>query len=302
MDNASSPLRALRGTDFLPHAVAIMVVLIWGVTFINSKVLLQHGMTPEEIFVVRFLLAYGCIWCISPRQLWCQSWRDEFLMVLLGLTGGSLYFVTENEAVGLTLVNNVSFIVCTAPLFTVLLALLLFRDVRATHRLILGSVIALLGVGTIIFNGQFVLHLSPAGDLLALAAALCWAAYSILIRSVSRRYSSVFITRKVFAYGLLTVLPFFLWRPWQFPLTSFLQPEIWGNLLFLGLVASFACFALWSWAVKRIGALSTSNYIYLNPVATVAASAIFLAEPITAVAALGMVLILLGVYLANSSK
>ena len=83
MDNASSPLRALRGTDFLPHAVAILVVLIWGVTFINSKVLLQHGMTPEEIFVVRFLLAYSCIWCISPRQLWCQSWRDELLMVLL---------------------------------------------------------------------------------------------------------------------------------------------------------------------------------------------------------------------------
>ena len=67
MDNASSPLRALRDTDFLPHAVAIMVVLIWGVTFINSKVLLQHGMTPEEIFVVRFLLAYGGIWWLSTR-------------------------------------------------------------------------------------------------------------------------------------------------------------------------------------------------------------------------------------------
>ena len=286
----------------LPHVVAVMVVLIWGVTFINSKVLLQHGMTPEEIFVVRFLLAYVCIWLISPRQLWCHSWRDELRMLFLGLTGGSLYFVTENEAVGLTLVNNVSFIVCTAPLFTVFLALLLFRDVRATGRLITGSFIALAGVATIIFNGHFVLHLSPVGDLLALSAALCWAVYSILIRSVARRYSSVFITRKVFAYGLLTVLPFFLWRPWQFPLTGFCQSAVWGNLLFLGLVASFTCFALWSWAVKRIGALSTSNYIYLNLVATVVASSIFLAEPITAIAVAGMVLILLGVYLANSSR
>ena len=288
--------------NWIAHAVAIAVVCCWGCTFVNTKYLLMGGMMPWEIFVCRFLLAYVAIWTISPRRLFADNWKDEGLMGLLGITGGSLYFLAENEAIGMSYVNNVSFIVCTAPLFTVLLALLLFRDVRATHRLILGSVIALLGVGAIIFNGHFVLRLSPAGDLLALAAALCWAAYSILIRSVSRRYSSVFITRKVFAYGLLTVLPFFLWRPWQFPLTSFLQPEFWGNLLFLGLVASFACFALWSWAVKRIGALSTSNYIYLNPVATVAASAIFLAEPITAVAALGMVLILLGVYLANSSK
>lgn len=295
-------IKRILHSNVLPHVVAICVVLVWGITFINSKVLLQHSMSPEEIFVVRFFLAYVCIWLISPRQLWCLSWADECRMLLLGLTGGSLYFVTENEAVRLTLVNNVSFIVCTAPLFTVFLALKLFRDVRATGPLIIGSLIALFGVGTLIYNGHFVLHLSPFGDLLALAAAWCWAVYSILIRSVSRRYSSVFITRKVFAYGLLTVLPFFLWHPWHFSLHGFLQAEIWGNLLFLGLIASFACFVLWSWAVKRIGALSTSNYIYLNPIATVAVSAFFLSEPFTTIAAVGMVLILLGVYLANSSK
>ena len=220
-------------------------------------------------------------------------------MLALGITGGSFYFAAENEALRWTMANNVSFIVCSAPVFTILLALLLFRDVRATGRLFLGTVLALAGMAAIIFNGHFVLHLSPRGDLLALAAALCWAVYSILIRSVSRRYSAVFITRKVFAYGLLTILPFFALHPWQFPLSGLLQPTVWMNLLFLSLVASLICFVLCSWAVKEIGALSSSNYIYLNPIATCVASAIILSEPITPIALLGLVLIILGVYLAE---
>lgn len=282
------------------HVVAIGVVLIWGVTFINTKVLLGCGLSPIEIFVIRFVLAYACIWCISERRLWCSSWRDELLMLALGVTGGSLYFAAENEALRWTMASNVSFIVCSAPLWTILLALMLFRDVRATLRLFLGSLLALVGMAAIIFNGHFVLHLSPRGDLLALAAALCWAGYSILIRSVSGRYSAVFITRKVFAYGLLTIAPVFVWQPWQFPLSGLLQTPVWTNLLFLGLIASFACFVLWSWAVKEIGALSSSNYIYLNPVATCIASALILSEPITPIAILGLILILVGVYLAEA--
>ena len=284
------------------HLVAIITVLLWGITFINTKVLLGCGMSPVEIFVARFLVAYAGIWFISSHRLWCDSWRDELRMLALGVTGGSLYFIAENEALRWTMASNVSFIVCSAPLYTILLALLLFRDVRATGRLLAGSALALTGMAAIIFNGHYVLHLSPRGDLLAFAAAWCWAFYSILIRSVSKRYSAVFITRKVFVYGLLTIVPFLIWHPWQFPLSGMLQTTVWTNLLFLSLVASLACFVLWSWAVKEIGALSSSNYIYLNPVATCIASAIILSEPITPIAILGLLLTVAGVYLAERGK
>ncbi len=280
------------------HALSIMVVLIWGVTFVNSKVLLNHGLEAHEIFTLRFLLAYICIWFISPRKLFADSLKDEWLMFLLGFTGGSLYFVTENMAVKIGYVNNVSFIVCSAPLLTTILALMFVKEVKATRNLVVGSLLDVVGVALVVFNGQVVLKLDPLGDALALAAALCWAVYSLLLRKVAR-YNSVFVTRKVFFYGLLTVLPCYLVWPWSFPLQGFLDAAVLGNLLFLGFVASFACFALWSFVSQRLGALAVSNYVYLNPVSTVVASALVLHEQMTWMAMLGSAMILAGLYFAN---
>lgn len=281
------------------HLLAILTIAIWGVTFVNTKVLLQHGLQPMEIFLLRFIVAYLCIWTISPRKMRSLSWKDEGLFFLLGLLGGTLYFVTENTAIGLSYVNNVSFIVCTAPLITMLLAILFVKSVKATIPLVLGSAIALAGVGMVIYNGHFVLQLNPLGDMLALVAAFCWAVYSLLIKKVSSRYSAVFVTRKVFFYGITTVLPLFLFKPWHFHLEGLLLPSVGLNLLFLSLVASFLCFLWWNAAVKKIGALSTSNYVYLNPITTVMASAVFLDEPMTLMAYVGSALILVGVYIAN---
>lgn len=283
------------------HLIAILVVLTWGVTFVNSKVLLNHGLEAHEIFTLRFLLAYVCMWIFFPRQFFAGSWKDEGLMALLGITGGSLYFVTENMAVKIGYVNNVSFIVCSAPLLSMLLALAVFRDVKATRRLVGGSLLSVFGIALVIFNGQIILKLNPLGDALALTASLCWAVYTLLLKKLSH-YGSAFITRKVFFYGLLTVLPWYLLWPRSFPLQGLFQPEVLGNLLFLGVIASFVCFALWSWVSQKAGALAVSNYVYLNPVSTVVASAVVLGERLTWMAAVGSAMILLGLYVANGKS
>ena len=237
------------------HLLAVLTIAIWGVTFVNTKVLLLHGLQPMEIFLLRFIVAYLCIWTISPKRIKSQSWKDEGLFFILGLVGGTIYFVAENTAIGLTYVNNVAFIVCTAPLITTLLAILFVKSVKATAPLILGSLTALVGVGMVIYNGHFVLRLDPLGDTLALVAAFSWAIYSLVIKKVSAHYPATFITRKVFFYGILTVIPLFSLKPWKFPLEHLAQPAVWMNLLFLSVVASFLCFLWWSVAVKKIGAM-----------------------------------------------
>lgn len=290
---------SVKGQTVLLHLAAFVIVLVWGGTFVNSKVLLLHGMRAEEIFVVRFVLAYLCLAPFAPKHLFCNSWRDELTMALLGITGGSLYFWSENQAVALSYATNVSFIVCTTPLWTTFLALLFLRNEHASKRLMAGSLMAIVGMAVVIFNGHFVLHLNPLGDMLALVAALCWAVYSLLVPKPTARYGALLLTRKLFGYGLLTIAPFFLFKPWTFTWEQMTEPAVAGNLIYLGVVASCVCFFAWSWIIRRLGVISTSNYVYLNPISTVVVSAFVLDEPMTWMAYLGSALILLGVILAN---
>ena len=284
------------------HLTAVVIVAIWGLTFISTKLLIGQGLTPQEIFVLRFLVAYVGIWFLSGRKLWADTWRDELWLVLGGVTGGSFYFLTENTALEYTLATNVSFLVCTTPLMTTLLSLVLYKKERATRPLIGGSLVALAGVALVVCNGHFVLRLSPVGDLLSLLASLSWAFYSLIMRRMADRYEVTFITRKIFFYGLLNILPAFLVRPWQFEVTRLLDTSVLCHLLFLGVLASLVCFAVWNVVLKRLGTVRASNYIYLNPVFTLIGSAIVLGERLTPMAWAGVLLILSGVYWAGKGR
>ena len=290
----------------LYHLVAFLVVAIWGVTFVFTKLLLIAGLTAAQIFVLRFIVAYLLllVYTLARKQfrLFASSWQDELLMVALGVTGGSLYFLTENSAMIYTTTTNTSLIVCLCPLFAALLVALFFRSLRLHGIQIVGTVMAAIGVIVVVLNGHFVLHLSPLGDSLAFGACLCWAFYSLLMIPAGQRYDTVFITRKVFFYGLLSMIPYFLIWPDMPPLSVVLRPDILANLLFLGCVASMACFLAWNWVIKKLGAVIVTNYVYFNPVTTVIFAWLILSERITIYFLIGTLLILTGMYLCNKVR
>lgn len=281
------------------HLIAILTVSVWGMTFISTKVLIRHGLTPQDIFFFRFLIAYIGIWIISPRRLLANTVRDELWLAAGGISGGSLFFFLQNVALEITQASNVSFIICTAPLLTTGLSMLFYRSEKVTKGLVYGSLIALAGVGMVVFNGSVILKISPLGDLLTFVAALLWAFYSLIIKKVTGRYSTVFLTRKIFFYGLVTILPAFLLDPLTLDPKVLLLPEVWMNLLFLGVLASLICYVVWNIVIKQLGMMRASNYIYLNPVVTMTAAALILHEQITPVALLGAACIILGVYWAE---
>lgn len=285
--------------NYIYHLIAILTVGIWGLTFISTKVLIEHGLSPQEIFLLRFLMAYLGIWFISPRKLFADNWKDELWLLWGGVTGGSFYFFTENTALEITLATNVAFIVCTAPLLTTILSLLIYKKEKATAGLVGGSLLALVGVALVVYNGHFILKISPLGDFLTLLAAFSWAFYSLIMKKMSGRYRTTFITRKIFFYGILTILPAFILHPWQFSLSGLWQPAVWMNLLFLGVLASLVCFVVWDIILKQLGTVRASNYIYLNPLFTLIGSAVLLDEQFTVMSLMGAMLILGGVYWAG---
>lgn len=284
------------------HILAILTSAIWGTTFISSKLLLQEGLSPAAIMILRFVLAYVLMLPFVKGKWLCKSLKDELLMVLLGISGGSLYFLLENTALVYTQASNVAIIIAATPLLTMLTVNLLDRGKEASKKLYGYSLMSLAGVALVILNGNFVLKLNPIGDLLTFGAVVTWVIYSIIIAKVQDKYSSWMITRKIFFYGVVTLLPYFLVEPWGVTWEMMSRPMVWGNIAYLGVLASLGCYMTWNIVIKRLGAVDATNYLYINPIVAMITANLLLGERITPLAIAGTALILVGVYLAERKK
>lgn len=291
-----------KNSDFWYHVAAFAMILVWGVSFLNTRVLLDAGLTPTEIFIARFAMAYLSLLVVCRFKVRYTGWRDELLFVVCGVAGGSAYFIAENTALEYTLISDVAVLVSTAPLTTALMGALFYKDERITWMTCLGMVIAFIGSVMLAMKNGLVWGDSIMGDMLALLAAFVWAFYSMALKRLNRTYTTIFITRKLFFYGVLSALPFLAFQDSPIDWNAFKRPEVWGNLLYLGLICSLAAYFIWGITVKRIGAVRASNYFYLSPIISMIAAAIWFGERTNAIAYIGCVLILAGVIIAEKFK
>ena len=281
------------------HLLALATVIAWAVSFINTRVLLDAGVSPIELYVYRFIIAYVFMLAWSRFRVQLAPWRDELRLAVLGATGGSAYFIAQNVALQHTLVSNVAVLVDTNPLFTILLAAIFLREERLTWPKVIGSVIAFSGVALLTFRNGFVWGDGLLGDMLALLGAFVWAIYSVVLKRLNNRYSTLVITRKTFFYGIVTAIPFMLWEGTPTPLSTWLRPDIAGHLLYLSLVCSMLAFLAWSVVTKGVGPIAANNYLYLGPAVSMTVAAIAFDERVGALGLLACALILLGVVLVE---
>ena len=281
------------------HPIALVTVTIWGLTFVSTKILLE-SFAPVEILLLRFLLGFIALSCMSPHILRLKERRHEIYFIAAGATGTFLYFLLENIALTYASAGNIGVTVSTAPLFTAVLATLLGREKALTSRFICGFAIAMAGI--VLIGGQDVSGADAGfGDVLAVLAAMAWAVYSnVLVTLDKLGYQTIPMTKRIFFWGLVFITlasPAFGADPAHLAGLADLQNL--GHLLFLGLGASACCFVTWGLSVKLLGASTASAYIYLSPVITVIASALLLGEALTALIVLGIVLVLGGLILSS---
>ncbi len=287
-----------RKGNSLGHLAALFTIFVWGTTFIFTKLLLQDFL-PIEILVFRFVLGFIILLFLYPHRLKGTSLGQEAVFAGAGLCGVCLYYLLENIALTYTLASNVGVIISVAPFFTALLSRFFLEKERLGFNFFLGFGIAMAGICLISFWGS-PMQLNPLGDFLAFAAAFVWALYSILTRKISSYgYHTVQTTRRVFAYGILFMIPAALCFDFHLGLERFQKPEYVLNLLFLGVGASALCFVTWGFAVKALGAVKTSVYIYMVPVITIITSVLVLHEELTWVSGLGIILTLAGLFLSE---
>ena len=288
-----------REKEITGHLLAFITILIWGTTFISTKVLLK-AVSPIEILFLRFTAGFIVLSLIYPHKTYIKERKQELHFAAAGLCGVTLYYLLENIALTYTLASNVGVIISIAPFFTAIFAHLFLDGEKLRFQFFVGFLVALSGISLISFDGYNTLKLDPLGDILAVSAAVVWAAYSILIKKISGfHYHTVQATRRIFFYGLVFMIPSLFIFGFNPSLNILIQPINLFNLLFLGLGASALCFVTWNSAVKILGAVKTSVYIYMVPVITVVTSILVLQEKITGIAVFGIILTLAGLFISE---
>lgn len=281
------------------HLSAMLTIAIWGSTFIATKILLK-AFLPVEILFFRFLIGYIVLLIVSPKRLKTTSWKQEITYVTAGLCGIYLYYLLENIALTFTFASNVGVVVSIAPFFVAILSQIFMRSEEKLHtKFFVGFIVAMAGIICISFNGAQ-LKLNPSGDILAIVAAVVWGLYSILTKKISNfGYSVILSTRRTFFYGILFMIPTLFAFDAPMDISRLANMSYLLNFLYLGVGASAICFVTWNYAVKELGAVKTSVYIYMVPVITVLTSVIVLHEKLTTLSVVGTLLTLAGLFLSE---
>ena len=288
-----------RKKEIQGHLFSLFTIFIWGTTFISNKILLK-AFTPIEILFIRFVIGYFALLALYPHRLKVKERKQELYFAGAGLCGITLYFLLENIALTYTLASNVGVIISIAPFFTAIFAHLLLAGEKMRAQFFIGFAVAVGGIFLISFNGSSQLKLNPMGDILAVLAAVVWAIYSVLTKKISGyHYHTISVTRRIFFYGLLFMMPVLFIFKFEPDIDQIIKPVNLFNIIFLGFGASAICFVTWNYALKILGAVKTSVYIYMVPVITVITSVLILHETITGTAVLGILLTLAGLFISE---
>lgn len=281
------------------HILAFFTIFVWATTFVSTKILLVR-LTPIQILFIRFILGYLILLIIYPHFLNIKNKKDEILFALAGLTGITLYFLFENIGLKYTLASNGSIIISTVPFFTAILSAVAYKEKSYLNvRFFCGFVISMVGIYLISLKGSGV-HINIKGDFLILCAAFVWAIYSVITKKISTYgYNILAVTRRFFLYGIMFMIPFFIFTDFSLEINKLCEPVVVFNLLFLGILASAICFVTWNTAVKILGPVKASVYIYIQPAITIFFSYIFLKERLTVYSSIGAVLTIIGLVLSE---
>lgn len=260
------------------------------------------SLSPIEVYVYRFAIAYLVLLAFTFKKIFSNSLRDEVQLLMCGVCAGSIFYVLENYALHYTTTGNVSLLSSLSPLITTGMMAVIFRF-RPGVGMLIGSLIAFVGVFCVIFSHGEGIEINPLGDILALATSFSWAIYAVGVKRLVPVYSSFFITRKLFFYGVLTAAPL-LWIGGQpshlgilFSNTGFLL-----NLLFLVVVCSLLAYVAWNNATATLGPVATNNYLYLQPLVTMVVAYFVLGEEISLLGYLGCILIIGGLIVSDKLK
>jgi drug/metabolite transporter (DMT)-like permease len=284
----------------LPHLLLAAVVLVWGGSFAAIKALVDHGLDAPDVAIGRYLIAapgFGIALALAGG-LPGLTRRDAMRLVAAGLFVVTLYHLALNAGERTTTAGTASVVIAAAPAMALTMSLGLGLE-EFSRRRAAGLAVAFAGVVVVILlgSGQTVSLDTVRGPLLVLVSASSFAAYNVLVKPLLGRFDAIAVSAAASLVGTAALFPF---------AASGTAGRLGGMsagdlvlVLYLGLVCTLAGYVLWTVALRWLDPSRAVAYLYGVPVVAVAVGALTLGESVTAWLAVGCVLVVGGVALAQ---
>ncbi len=282
----------------MARSLLLIGVVIWGWTFVATKVCLDH-MEPFELLGLRFLIALPVLLILIRVKGIRMAPGSHLRRLLLGSAVLMVHFLVQITGLKFTSATNTGWIIAVTPLLITLLSWGILAE-RIGRRTLVGVIVATAGILLLVSSGENggLGWLGSAGDWLVLASAHTWALYTILTRDVARARDPLDVTFCALLPATLVVLAIMLVRSDWREFTQ-LPTEAIVAILFLGIPGTALGHWFWQEGVARIGAAKAGMFLYLEPVATTALAVPYLGESFGAATLTGGALVLLGVWLSQ---
>lgn len=282
----------------MTHALLLAAVVIWGWTFVATKVCLAH-MSPLQLVAGRFVLAAPTLLLVARLRGAPLRLPPRTPLLVAAVAVFSAHYLVQTWALEHTTATNTGWIIAVNPLTIAVLAALTLRE-PVPRSMRLGIGLASAGIVLLVSRGNLssLDWLRSLGDWLALVSTFTWAAYTVLTRDLSRALDPAVValtmTLPLAALGLVFPLLPLRYTPW-----TELPAEAVAALLFLALFGVALAQWFWQAGIARLGAARAGLYLYVEPLATTALAVPYLGEPFGWVAAGGGLVVLLGVFVGE---
>ncbi len=275
----------------------LATVSLWALNFTVSKYILEHGFHPLAYSSIRYSCAAVIFAAITLA--WEGSLRIARRDAAIIVLGATVLFANQLSfvyALRFTTATTVALIFGTLPIFTALFA----RGSGVEHlplRFWAAAGLSFAGVALVALGSGGNLSANLKGDMLALAGSATWAAYSVAIGPLMRRYSP-FRLSAVFLLAAAVALLAAGSRQLADQSLHF-GALVWVGFVFAVLGPLVITNLLWFTAIGRVGPSRAALFVNLQPFLAALVALALLSEPITTVQIVGGVGIAGGIALAS---
>lgn len=253
------------------YSITIVVIVLWGLSYIWSDRLLALGIPVEFIVPVRIFIA-GLILLglnlVQKKDIRIKD-KDGAKFLLLALCEPFVYFVCETYGIKFTESPTISaLIIALNPIFSVFVGLLFFKE-RVTLMNALGMLVCLGGLFMVCWASEEMGPMYVIGIILLFVAVISEVSHITLTKTLSKGYAPSVIVMYQFLIGTLLFLPLFFTKGiTQFDAKLYFSWDVWYPMLMLSVLCSCVAFSLWAVSIKYLGVAKASVFLAMTPICT----------------------------------